>query len=110
LTEHEMELLGALKEKKDCNLHFNHGEQVLFFELSRKLNHRIDEMFEIHKRVLMCSKMFIEHPSIEVMPDSREVWVVVHNLGQPSIVSYSYEMMIEQNEKKLEKQLRKIKL
>lgn len=105
-----MELLGALKEKRNCNLRFNRDEQVLYFELRRKLNHRVDEMFEVHKRVLNCPKAWIERTSIEVMSYERSVWVRSHYLGGLQIIGYSYEMVSEQSEKKLEKQLRKISL
>ena len=106
-----MELLGALKEKRICNLRFNRDEQVLYFQLRRKLIQRVGEIFEIHKRALEFPRQaFIERSSIEVMPDAREVWVHSHYLNSNKIVEYSYKMIVEQSEKKLEKQLRKISL
>lgn len=105
IEEHELELLGALKEKNNLGINWDDKEYDLYFELRKKLLERIAVIFNMHKQIHRCVDAYYESISTIVQPLDRAVWVYRRYELHTKIISYPFDLILEADIIKLRKRL-----
>lgn len=105
IKEHELELLGALKEKNNLGIHWDDKEYNLYFDLRKKLLERIAVIFDMHRQIHHCFEAYYESVSTIVQPNEREVWVYKHYCGSTKVIGYPFDLILEADIIKLRKRL-----
>lgn len=105
IKEHELELLGALKEKNNLGINWDDKEYDLYFELRKKLLERIAVIFNMHKQIHHCVDAYYESISTIVQPLDRAVWVYRRYGLHTKIISYPFDLILEADIIKLRKRL-----
>lgn len=105
IEEHELELLGALKEKNNLGISWDDKEYNLYFELRRKMLERVAMIFNMHKQIHHCAEAYYEAVSIIVQPLEREVWVYRSYKGNSKVIGYPFDLILEADIIKLRKRL-----
>jgi hypothetical protein len=105
IKEHELELLGALKEKNNLGINWDDKEYDLYFELRKKMLERVAMIFNMHKQIHHCIEAYYESVSTIVQPFEREVWVYRHYEGYTKVIGYPFDLILEADIIKLRKRL-----
>jgi len=105
IEEHELELLGALKEKNNLGMIWDDKEYNLFFELRKKMLERVRMIFDMHKQIHNCTEAYYEAVSTIVQPAEREVWVYKHHKDGTRVIGYPFDLILEADINKLRKRL-----
>ena len=104
IEEHELELLGALKEKNNLGISWDDKEYSLYFKLRKKMLERVAVIFNMHKQIHHCIDAYYESRTI-VKPLEREVWVYRRYRLHTKIISYPFDLILEADIIKLRKRL-----